>query len=225
MLEEFVKLYEVSPKIGELKDLGTEEYRAFKVKGGNPVAVTSVEKYLDFIPRYESFYPFFQETRLFWMVPCDTPEGKIMGFVLRGVKKKEYRVYANRGTPQLVFGFHGFQNFKRGNPLVLVEGAKEQLYVGQFYPYVLALLTSGVSEELLQVLTALTDRFVLGLDNDESGRRQSAFLKKELMRRKKQVVEVTPTKKDWGQYFGSPGLVGLAKAQFSQVLARMGVLI
>lgn len=222
MLEEFEALYRVSPKVQRVKPQDTQEWKAFFTKKGSPVALTSIKTYLEQVPRYESFYPFFQECPILWMVPCDGPDGAILGFVLRGFRAKEYRTFAEKDTPQLMFGFHGFGDYQLGRPIVLVEGVKDQLSLARVYPYVLALLTSSVSVEAMQILGTLTRKIVLALDNDEVGRRQTIKLRKEFIGRGFQVQECYPIKKDWGDYFDSPGMEGEAATRMRAIVSRMG---
>lgn len=222
MLEEFEGLYEVSPKMERVKSQNTQEWKAFVTKSGRPVALTSIKTYLEKVPRYESFYPFFQECPILWMIPCDGPDGTILGFVLRGLRAKEYRTFAERDTPQLVFGFHRFGDYPLGRPIVLVEGVKDQLALARVYPYVLALLTSSVSSELIQILSLLTRKVILALDNDEVGRKQTLRVRKELITAGFQVQECFPLKKDWGDYFDSPGMEAEAGVRVKALVSRMG---
>jgi len=54
------------------------------------------------------FYQFYNEEKFFWIVPSDLPDGTIIGFVLRGFFRKNYRMFAVKGMPQLTYGWFDF---------------------------------------------------------------------------------------------------------------------
>ena len=70
-------------------------------------------------------------------------------------------------------------DFKYGDPLVIVEGNKDCDVCKTFlYGDTVGILTAAISKNQMQVLEHLTDRLVLALDNDESGKRSTDnFLK------------------------------------------------
>lgn len=225
MFDEFLALYLATPSVAKLKVLPSQEYKAFKDKVGLPVHLASVQEHLEFLPRYESFYPFFQEHKMFWIIPCDLPSGKIAGFVLRSFKGKAYRAFVPSGSPQVLFGFSSFSGFKKGKPIVLVESSKDQIYLSRIYPFVLSCLTDSISAELVDYLKELTDGVILALNNDEGGKTQTVRMRKAFIAKGVRVVEMMPSKKDWGDYYDFPFLERLARSQLTLALMKFGVKI
>lgn len=222
MIEEFHDLYEHAVSIDQLKPQASEEYLVFKEKKGRKVKLFSVKRHLEHLPHYESFYQFFQENEVAWLVPCALPSGQVVGYLLRGMGKKAYRVFIEKGRPQLLFGWEDFQIFKKGKPIVIVEGVKDCLYLKRFYPFVLACLTSRLAEEMLKVVGELTDKVVLAVDNDEEGQRATKWMKEKFLQNKVRVVVCSPLKKDWAEYVRTPGMEVLAQGQLRTALLTLG---
>lgn len=57
-----------------------------------------------------------------------------------------------------------------GQPIILVEGHLDRDTMSEFYPNVLALTTNKISNTQKEILTYLSNKFILMLDNDEAGR-------------------------------------------------------
>lgn len=224
MIEEFHTLYDNATPIQRLKPQNTEEYKAFKVKAGKEIKLVGTSSHLDFLPHHTSYYPFFQSTSFFWLIPCDLPDGTVVGYVLRSMDKKGYRVATEAGT-QLLFGWHSFTNFKKGDPIVVVESAKCQLYLSQFYPFVLACLTDGLSEEGYALVSSVTDKVVIGLNNDVEGRKQTIVMKKKLTdSRVRNTVCLPPLPaKDFGEFFSLCYSSEVVKTSLRMALAPFGV--
>ena len=94
---------------------------------------------------------------------------EVHGIVLRGLKEKVFMSYGfNKGT------FYGLgdlnDTFKYGDPLILLESAIDRdvckLFISRNS---IALLTSSLSKNQIQVISNLTNRVILLLDNDEAG--------------------------------------------------------
>lgn len=225
MINEFELIMENAPKITKMKSLGSEEFVAFSSKKGIEVRLASSEKHLEFLPHIEFLYSFFQNNKIFWIIPCASPRGRIYGYVLRSFMGKEYRSVANNGAPQLLFGWEDFDDkFRYGVPIVLREGIKDALFVKTIYPYALAFLSSDVSEDTLNYLCLITDKFVLALDSDSSGEKHRKKLKDSLHRRKCQATDMFPKEKDFGQYFVNRNFYDrYFKQQFFLAVQKLGV--
>lgn len=216
ILEQFKELYQVAPKVHQLKELSSEEYKIFKLKIGLPVAVFSAKVHLTHIPSYD-IYDFYEESGLVWLVPLDLPNGEIFAFVLRAFNKSAYRIYEERKVQkvQALAGWGAFKNFNR-QPLVLTEGTKDVYAIQTQYPYVLGACTSGVGDRCLKVLCTLTDRFVLAYDNDKSGKASNKRARRFLEREGKQVFEaIPPVVKDWASCYANPILKGMIEKEFA----------
>ena len=69
------------------------------------------------------------------------------------------------------FGFSGFKAYKPGQPILLVEGVADLVYVRRHYPFVLACLTAGVSRSQMFFLRNLTGEVWTAFDSDSAGRK------------------------------------------------------
>lgn len=200
MIEEFNEFYRHLVPVSKLKPINSEEYHLFTKKTGLPVVIGSSRKHLEFIPLEKTYYSFFQDVDIFWMVPVDTPSGKVLGYVLRSKTGKVYRTVVGKG-PQLMFGWHRFKDFKKGDIIVVTEGVKDSEYLSRFYPHVISALTSTPSIESIQLLATLTSRILIALDCDETGVRQSSLLQKKFSALGVSSRIIFPDlSKDWGGY-------------------------
>lgn len=201
MLADFVELYKALPSIAKMKPSESPEFLAFRRKRGLPVKIGSVKKFLEKIPHDEAYYSFFQSAPIFWMVPCDTPTGKVYGFVLRSYHGKVYRVLSSPGSIQVVFGFGGFERYKRDYPILVTEGTKDCIYLQTIYRFSLALLSTSLSNEIVKLLRSLTDRVIVAMDNDTMGRKRSGEMVEKLAAAGIRAVELCPRLEDLGDYF------------------------
>lgn len=213
MIQEFIDLYKKSFPIEKLKNKETDEYKLFSLKQGRPVRVVSTKAHLDYLPLVEGYFSFFREHKAFYIVPCETIEGRIYGFVLRGVQSKGYRIVIEDCLPQLTFGWETFKDFKKGDPIVVTEGAKDALYVKRFYPFTLTTLTSTVSKEIQILLSCLTNKLIVAFDNDylkekNSGQNSSKRLRRSLCDLGVSSLNLVPVEgfKDFGEYIKNPDM-------------------
>ena len=208
-LQAFTRLYNHVKDIHDLKGdhhslKRNPNYLTFLKKTGRSVRLINHIEHLEYLPHTNDYSRFFNEAWNFWMIPCDLPDGESYGYLLRTFKEKDdkfkFAQYKRAGTMPLLFGFHAFGNFEKGQPIVIVEGAKDAIRLQQYYPYVLACLTSGLSQRSTHFLSQLTSKFVLGLDNDASGKRQTTKLRKALknLGMNVETISVTSPAKDWG---------------------------
>jgi len=109
------------------------------------------------------------------IIPCDDLLGRIWGLLVRTSERRFFKVFRNKF---MVFGLANLEGFKFGEPLVLVEGVKDALAVSLFYPYVLAYLTAQPPKLLLKVISYLTDKVLVFVDNDRAGLQAAKNLQK-----------------------------------------------
>jgi 5S rRNA maturation endonuclease (ribonuclease M5) len=191
-----------------MKPSSNPEYEAFSRKKGKEVRLVSSREHLTHLPRIAHLYPFYQQNKVSWLIPCATPLGSVYGYVLRSYTGKQYRVFSERGAAQLLFGFEAFdERFRYGVPIVLTEGVKDAICLQMLYPFSLAILSSDVTKTTLNWLTKITDKYILGLDNDQSGEKHRRILRKELTVRKCRVSDLIPHQscKDLGMYLSNYG--------------------
>lgn len=104
----------------------------------------------------------------------------VEGIIMRGIKEKAFTVCGfKKGS------FYGLGNldkdFKYGDLIVLVEGAIDSDVCRLFLTKnCLSVMTSAITRSQLQVLSCLTDKVLLLLDNDEAGNRGEENSKKKL---------------------------------------------
>ena len=148
-------------------------------------------------------------------IPCDFGKFKFPG--------KFYYVYEEFGNKKMIFirmfkggepfrlgdvhGFFGlskFQGFKRGFPVMVVEGIADWVALRSIYPYVLCCFTAGVSLKQTYMLRNLTSHVITAFDRDEAG----ATAAKRLIRRAEKipglrVSSVQPNGGDFGDMLES----------------------
>ncbi len=145
------------------------DYIPFSHKKGLPVKLADSWKLLDKIPLNSYLIDIFSESKIFWIIPLATPTGYIYGYILKALGKKIYRMYPLQEKIYKFFGFEDFIDYKKGEPIVLVEGCKDAIYLKQFYPYVLSINTARLNKESMKVISILTNRVILAYDNDDAG--------------------------------------------------------
>jgi DNA primase len=128
--------------------------------------------------------------------------GKVVGMLLRATDTKAFMDYGFRSG-----SFYGLgslsPDFKYGDPIMLVEGAIDCDIAKQFITRnCLAVMTSSVSESKAMVLSCLTNRVLLFLDNDDAGRMGEASSVKKLAKYGVQatVIPKVARIKDLGDY-------------------------
>ena len=81
----------------------------------------------------------------------------------------------------------------------MTEGTKDCIILQQYYPFVLALLTAGITITNLHILRALTNKVILAYDRDSSGLDSTKRDIKLLQDKGFQVQMLKPHKKDFGE--------------------------
>lgn len=143
---------------------------AYKNKLDNYRLITSGEllvrgKNLD-IPTYAiQFILFHSEVLMIANIIAD----KVLSITLRTIgQEKEFMKVGT--TKSMFYGLGKLDNnFKYGTPLLLVEGHLDRDVMATIYPYTLGIMTSHLSKSQIELLTSLTDKFMLMFDNDEAG--------------------------------------------------------
>ena len=89
---------------------------------------------------------------------------------------------------------------------MLVEGIKECIYLQQFYPYVLAVLSTGLSLRGFGAIRALSKNFIIAFDNDDEGRKGIHRIGKRIRKSRGKYIEMIPPLKDWAECIGVKGI-------------------
>lgn len=118
---------------------------------------------------------FTDGTEFLYLIPTVSPNGKIVQIAFRigngNTNKYKPKVKKAKGDFEeinipMMFGFHNFQNFKQGMPIVLVEGEKDAIALQTIYPFALAMGRNTLGSNI-KYLKYLTNKFVIIPDNDE----------------------------------------------------------
>ena len=94
---------------------------------------------------------------------------KVISIVLRSVDtKKEFQKIGV--SKNMLYGLGQMdENFRFGQPIILVEGHLDRDVLSEFYPNVLAITTNRISNSQRDILKNLTNNFILMLDSDDAG--------------------------------------------------------
>lgn len=144
---------------------------AYKYKKQNYRLITSGELYvrgrnLD-IPQYVLQFMSFHDSAV---MIANIIEGKVISIVFRSLdhNKEFIKVGSTKSS------FYGIgelsKDFRYGLPIILVEGHLDRDMMAEIYPNVLGIMTSHLSKSQVEILSYLTDKFILMLDNDEAGK-------------------------------------------------------
>ena len=96
-------------------------------------------------------------------------EDKVISIVFRSLStiKEFMKVGTTKST------FYGLgelsKDFRYGTPILLVEGHLDRDMMATIYPNTLGIMTNRLSKSQINILTNLTNKFILMLDNDEAG--------------------------------------------------------
>lgn len=96
--------------------------------------------------------------------------GLVLNITFRTIKgDKSFIKLGN--TKAMLYGLGKLgDTFKYGTPILLVEGHLDRDVMATIYPYTLGIMTNRLSKVQVELLTGLTNKFILMLDNDEAGR-------------------------------------------------------
>lgn len=210
VIKKLVTLYNNSIPITKLQ-CDTIDYKIFKYN--DLIRFCNINDLIRYTPvgldkRIDAFCGFVHDNPYFWMIPLTTAyTTEIYGFVLKSYHQKAYRnVFCNENICSF-YGFHNFENYKQGYPIILVEGTKDCNVIQQLYPYTLATLTCGLGQDDIKALTKLTNKILLCYDMDNPGRKAVERDTTELLRLGCKILAPFYRGKDPGENFDNP--VGL----------------
>lgn len=143
---------------------------AYKLKLNNYRVISNGELMINGknlnVPEYmKEFLRFHGEA----LMIANTVNDKVLSIVLRSINtKKEFQKV---GTSKNMFYGIGMleKDFTFGKPIILVEGHLDRDAMSQFYPNVLAITTNKLSNSQIEILSHLTNRYILMLDSDSAG--------------------------------------------------------
>lgn len=172
---------------------------AYKYKKSNYRIITSGELLvrginLD-IPQFViQFITFHNEAIMIANIVAD----KVLSIVFRSTDQN--KEFMKLGTTKSTFYGLGelSSDFRYGMPILLVEGHLDRDIMATIYPNTLGVMTSHLSRSQVELLTGLTNNFILMLDNDEAGREGTKHAKYVLRGNKIYIMKHDPSLKDAG---------------------------
>ena len=204
LAKEYIECYKRGINVKKLRFPKDTEYNVletlevFKLKQGLPVKYISTKDILslpmdDQLIGYDGFY---RSTKGFYLIPNEY-KNKIISFVLRGIKHRYFDIPLMSPIKPM-FGWYRFIDYKQGEPIIIVEGAKDCIILQQYYPYVLATLTANITEVNMNILDCMTNKIILGFDNDKTGVSSTSDQLKKLKNRGFKVAIIKAHGKDFG---------------------------
>ena len=172
---------------------------AYKYKKDNYRIITSGEllirgRNLD-IPQFVvEFITFHNEA----IMIANIVANKVLSIVFRSTDQN--KEFMKLGTTKSTFYGLGelSSDFRYGMPILLVEGHLDRDMMATIYPNTLGVMTSHLSRSQVELLTGLTNNFILMLDNDEAGREGTKHAKYVLRGNKIYIMKHDPSLKDAG---------------------------
>lgn len=200
--EEYVDLHEKGIMIDRVRPIDNQTFHVLK-QSNVDVRIIDRERNLERLYRMGQLGTFSKDTiqhshRYFYSVPLQTVKGTIVGFIYRTVYGKSYTTVSRTFSDPLhkvplMFGFYkdfaDFDSSDRCKPIIVCEGLKDCITLKRIYPYVLSNNTSHMGINL-QVLSNLTNKFILVYDNDKAGREGMAEDIAKAQKMKYDVIEM-----------------------------------
>ena len=182
LFDKYIDLYKKGVSIRRVNPIDNETYRTLMLSNLD-IRILDRDSHLGEISTLSSLTIMVKDTeeysgRFFYAIPIQTIKGTIVGFIFRSVFGKHYvtvnREFEDRSKKlPLMFGFYDsfndFDNYDTCKPIIICEGLKDCIVLKKIYPYVLANNTSSMGINL-QVLSNITDKFILIYDNDSAGK-------------------------------------------------------
>lgn len=180
-IEDYILLHERGIPLEKVRPIANQTFDVLKDCNVD-VRIIDRDKNLALIYRLGQLGTFSKDTkenshRFFYSIPIQTVSGTIVGFIYRTVFGKQYTTVSRDFDDKehkvpLMFGFYkDFADYDNSNdckPIIVCEGLKDCITLKKIYPYVLSNNTSHMGINL-QVLSNLTNKFILIYDNDKAG--------------------------------------------------------
>lgn len=180
-IDEYIALHKSGIPLNRVKPIACQTFNTLK-NSNVDIRIIDRDKNLGRLYKLGQLGQFSKDTvehshRYFYSIPLQTVTGTIVGFIYRTVYGKAYttvsRSFNNKECKvPIMFGFYkdfeNFDQFEHSKPIIVCEGLKDCITLKKIYPYVLSNNTSHMGMNL-QVLSNLTNKFILIYDNDKAG--------------------------------------------------------
>lgn len=182
-IDNYIELHATGVPLSKVKPIDNQTFRVLRDCNVD-VRIIDREKNLARLYTLGSLGKFSKDTskvshRFFYSIPLQTVSGTVVGFIYRTVFGKSYttvtRSFDNKECKvPIMFGFYkDFEDYDNSHdckPIIVCEGLKDCITLKKIYPYVLSNNTSHMGINL-QVLSNLTNKFILIYDNDMAGKK------------------------------------------------------
>jgi len=201
-ITEYIELHKNGIPISKVRTIDNQTFHVLR-DCGIDVRIIDRDKNLTRLYSMGSLMTFSKDTkeyshRFFYSIPLQTVSGTIVGFIYRTVFDKSYttitRTFKDKDHKvPIMFGFYkDFENYDENEtckPIIVCEGLKDCITLKKIYPYVLSNNTSHMGINL-QVLSNLTNKFILIYDNDKAGEDGTAMDISNVQKMKYDVIEM-----------------------------------
>lgn len=201
-IEDYIALHNSGIPLGKVRPIADQTFDVLK-NSNVDVRIIDRDKNLGRLFNLSQLGAFSKDTkenshRYFYSVPVQTVSGTIVGFIYRTVFGKKYTTISRTFNTiehkvPLMFGFYkDFADYDKSNdckPIIVCEGLKDCITLKKIYPYVLSNNTSQMGINL-QVLSNLTNKFILIYDNDKAGKEGTLEDINKVEKLKYDVVEI-----------------------------------
>lgn len=202
-LEEYIELHNTGIPLNKVRPIDCQTFNVLK-NSNVDVRIIDRDKNLQKLYKLGQLGTFSKDTdkhshRYFYSIPLQTVTGTIVGFIYRTVYGKAYTTVSRSFNDKehkvpIMFGFYkDFEDFDQSahcKPIIVCEGLKDCITLKKIYPYVLSNNTSHMGMNL-QVLSNLTNKFILIYDNDKAGQEGSDEDILKLQKLKYEVVRIS----------------------------------
>jgi DNA primase len=201
-IEEYISLHENGIPISKIKPIDDQTFKTLK-ECNVDIRIIDRDKNLSRLYNLGQLGTFTKDTvkhshRYFYSIPLQTVNGTIVGFIYRTVYGKSYTTVSRSFLDKehkvpLMFGFYkDFADYDQNDqckPIIVCEGLKDCITLKKIYPYVLSNNTSHMGINL-QVLSNLTNKFILIYDNDKAGQEGTLEDINKAQKMKYNVIEI-----------------------------------
>ena len=201
-ISEYIQLHETGIPLNKVRPIANQTFEVLR-SSGIDVRIIDRDKNLGLLYKLGQLGTFSKDTReyshrYFYSVPIQTVSGTIVGFIYRTVFDKKYTTVSRAFSDKekkvpLMFGFYkdfaDFDKYDGCKPIIVCEGLKDCITLKKIYPYVLSNNTSHMGLNL-QVLSNITNKFILVYDNDNAGREGTLEDISKVQKMKYDVIEM-----------------------------------
>ena len=221
---EYLRCYNKGKDLRKLRS-ESETFQVLSLKQGYPVKYISTKDVLS-LPVDDQLIGadgFYRRHKGFYLIPNEF-EGRILSFVIRGLTH-DYHDVPCMSYVRPLFGWYMFEKFKKNDTIIITEGTKDCIILQQYYPYVLALLTAGITVSNMNILKSMTNKIILAYDRDSTGLGQTKKDVELLKSNGIQVQFIKPKLKDFGKEYKNSTYLKEEIPNVMRKFSRLGAIL